>query len=751
MLTAGIALGHAGEWESFCNYLTNSYNSARLGQPLIAAVMQSCLLCSRADKALELFESLVSGPVVSGGGGEWQYGGEYHALNPLCRDLAMRALGDSDGSENAGERALELYQQVQNEEVQISVDALCGVVKACERDGRWQEAVQVFTHFLDHCQDSHWLVDGDSLTIVPIDETVQDVPMPVDILKRSLPQIGDCLASVMRSCNAAGKFGMALLCCRLLDEELPISAFDDTRSSGAFISDDSEVVRTLVPVLFRFENTEDLLVAAMVALCGVNCNQFAEELYSVADARMDQLVEDGFQVQELFNARECNRFAQSLASKSQVLPVPWESAHRHMSRLISACASTQRNNQDLTDHQRKILSAALGTTMRSCTGAGQPETGLFLAKRMESILVPKAKRTYSVRGAMASFLGYQDSDAAVSAGKDSLFSDTTLLAEAISAYRAMGSPDEALELLTTLPETFDDNSSSEGNKGVLANDAKWAYTQVVNEAIYLLSDENRHDVAKALFRQLEEVQAENQYTLTAMAEVLEKEEKWDEIGKLYQHAVRSGLLTDSLAFTEMKALVESSQEGLLPNLRSVTRDISTQRGLREKQWVESHFWRLERRLGETVARLLMWWNDAATSKDMKLQFALEQFAMRQEAGLTPKNDITRHIVREARHYQNPSELIPFSREEWLVLLRNVLVEAEASILWNKSNFVEDACLSLLYFGGKRECVEFASDAVARGVRITKRTVTAASEAAQSEGLQADELFMLNHNHNSLIT
>jgi hypothetical protein len=32
VLAAGVALGHAGEWEALCDYLKSSYNASRLGQ-----------------------------------------------------------------------------------------------------------------------------------------------------------------------------------------------------------------------------------------------------------------------------------------------------------------------------------------------------------------------------------------------------------------------------------------------------------------------------------------------------------------------------------------------------------------------------------------------------------------------------------------------------------------------------------------------------------------------------------------------
>jgi hypothetical protein len=193
----------------------------------------------------------------------------------------------------------------------------------------------------------------------------------------------------------------------------------------------------------------------------------------------------------------------------------------------------------------------------------------------------------------------------------------------------------------------------------------------------------------------------------------------------------------------MKAIIESKSEGQMQNLRFIAKSVSALSGIDEKQWLASHYWTFERALGWDASRLLMWWSDPTTSKEMKLQFAIEQFDARQKAGLTPKNDILRFIVFSVREYREPTELMPFSREEWLGLLRGFLIEAESTTLLSSPKFIESGCKSLLWLGGNKECVEFVSDAVARGVRITNETVIEATRAAQEENLEMDKLSMLN--------
>jgi hypothetical protein len=52
VLAAGSALGRVGAWKELVDYQTNSYNSSRLGQSLIGAVMYACILSGHPDEAI---------------------------------------------------------------------------------------------------------------------------------------------------------------------------------------------------------------------------------------------------------------------------------------------------------------------------------------------------------------------------------------------------------------------------------------------------------------------------------------------------------------------------------------------------------------------------------------------------------------------------------------------------------------------------------------------------------------------------
>ena len=55
VLAAGVALGHAGEWEASVQYLRNNSSSQELGFALVASVMRTYLLCDRPTVMNKLF------------------------------------------------------------------------------------------------------------------------------------------------------------------------------------------------------------------------------------------------------------------------------------------------------------------------------------------------------------------------------------------------------------------------------------------------------------------------------------------------------------------------------------------------------------------------------------------------------------------------------------------------------------------------------------------------------------------------
>ena len=138
VLAAGVALGHAGEWEASVQYLRNNSSSQELGFALVASVMRTCLLCDRPTEAWKIYEEFVEHEMKMAG--EWQWGGGRDRTDPLCRDLAMQSMATLTGKSATG---VDFFLQTLEEDVTVSQEALLGVIGACECDGNWEEAVSL--------------------------------------------------------------------------------------------------------------------------------------------------------------------------------------------------------------------------------------------------------------------------------------------------------------------------------------------------------------------------------------------------------------------------------------------------------------------------------------------------------------------------------------------------------------------------------------------------------------------------------
>ena len=196
VLAAGNALGHAGCWKELHEYRKSSFLSDQYGTPLLAAVIQACLLCDEHGAALSILvdEGILS-PSILGSHHrknnddndnqvdsisapyqndtnsnsnnnnnleeEWQWGGARDRMDPLIRDLAMQVIGGASalmtndvGSMGAGNNedsklAMELFRTSREEGITISREALLGVVEACERDKDWRGALSVLRTVLE--------------------------------------------------------------------------------------------------------------------------------------------------------------------------------------------------------------------------------------------------------------------------------------------------------------------------------------------------------------------------------------------------------------------------------------------------------------------------------------------------------------------------------------------------------------------------------------------------------------------------
>jgi hypothetical protein len=722
---AGTALGRAGEWQACIKYLRNSYNSTRLGQALIAAAMQACILCSQHEEALVLFDELVVGRE----GGEYQWGGQFDGPNPICRDLIIRALAESP-NEDAPERALAYFDEIQDERRQISVDALRAIFRILERQGLFRESTALLSDSLEQKWQTSWLVDSDKYDLDEIKADSGEIDRSgMQSYQRCLPEI---LATVMRTCNSSEQYGLALVSCRLAEVFSTKTLPDDT--SLPLDDEASHLERSLLLSNIGFGLREDLLIASMLSLNGLGLTKYAARLYESAKIFRNEAGNEASH--PWTDAMQCYESVRSNVSEQNA----WESAHKHIHRIFAAVEAIKKTGIDLSVERKDIITSALAKTMHCCTAVGQPEASLFIATHVEPVL--SVRQASSFGGSISSFLGLNSDDEASSV----LLTDDLLLAEILRAHRNSSGSHYALELIRGLPQwdklmSLDKGSSSSG-----------CSIPLTIEVLNILVEQQRVDDALRLFRSLAS-ESRSPESFLIVAKLLVRQRDWSSLGELYHQALKSNCLTELLSEIAIKAVAESNVEtkGKLRAARNIAEEASRIVGISQTKWLEHRYWSLKRRLGRHFTRLLMWWNDAKTSQAHEFQLAMKQFEQRRELGLKPKNDVVRAIVSgaqdfkqllAARNIMEKVASIPEDVSGWIDLLCYVLDETKGTPLYSDPRFVDDVAMAFSSLEAHGECVDFVSDAVARNVYVNYKALERALFAAEQQGSAPTNLQLL---------
>jgi tetratricopeptide (TPR) repeat protein len=667
--------------------LTSSFSNH--GQPLVAAAMQTCLLSDRPNEALLVFDNLADGELQAAG--EWQWAGGQDRLDPLCRDLAMQALGGTESS-GLSTRALALFQQAEADAVVVSVGALHGVVCACENDGNWEDAVALLYSVLNRPNAFRSLVIGNKLEISDLESSPQ---LSLEVLQ----EFGLVLNAVMRTCNAAGQFGVALLCLRLVELALPSSV---TAPYQDLAAGHGKIEVSLVPVLCAMGNIDDCVATAMISLCGVECPSEATSVFKASSVFVES---DILTVnRNMFRSREVYEFALSEASRRKhiVLQETWPTAWRHIHRLTASFCIIEETGELLAPDQAGLLSAALATTLRCCTTASQAEAGLHLAKWAEG----RSNGQNSTPGMFGASLPLTDS----------------LVAAVMEAYCATGNYDVALDL-------FDSQSIPE------RLESQWMLSY--NAALTALFSLERREDGIALFRKALAINR-NPDMFCIAAKGFVESKQGDAVPDLYRLALTSGCLSEELSKFALVSVASGRPRDRTRGLRSIIEETAKITGSDPDTWIESKYWSLKKLLGFSTLRTLMWWHDPKTAHLDELELALSGFQKRAALGLTPKNDALRLIVAAASFahegYVPPDRTrlprVPRDRDSWIDTIARLLFEAKDTTLLDDPSFIDDVAVALHRLDCDVECVGVVSNALERGVRLHRRALEEALEAAK---------------------
>lgn len=709
VLAAGTALGKAGEWESAVEFLNASYTTNQLGQHLVSSVMQACLLSGRPEEAMQVYEVKFHSGGKKTIAEEWQWGGDRDTLDPVARDLVMRAIEARDG---ASSLALELFDDCITEGVTISSDALLGVLKACEHDRNMHGALSVFDYILDSATRKNWIVPGAELAIHDCESEEATRLSNGTVAARWLPQMSEHMATVMRTCNSNSSFGTGLFYLKRVDLLMRRASSPQTITTPrGYHVQTRDVLQSMLLVFTTIQSGTELLVPTMVSLCGLRCYEDAFQLFDHLENREDQgqrVLREGLAVRQ---------YAESEFAKNgqSVVGNPWTSALRHIHRLTTALQIIEETGHNLTKREEDQILKGLAAAMQSCTNAHHPDLSLRLLAYVAKCL----------RGDSLIVGGRQAIDPDQSQWKELAVVNDVLTAEII---HALGWTNNLVGAVEIFHSVLDQETSRL---------AKWRST--CSAGLSALVKLGRGEEAVKIFEELDKT------TLSAdcyneIGRFFLRNRNTKELGNLYNLALNSGNLSEELSLMAMTAVVKSKMDNRVRVLRAMVDDNAKYVGTSRERWMKTRYWNVKRALGFFHARLLMWWNDTETCHLDELDFAISEFNSQKAVGMKVKNDVLRAIANSARLFnadifiENDTRwsLVPQTKDDWTELLLKVIEECNSFSISYDADFIDTVVAAFRHLGANRECVAFVADVLERGVRVHRSTLSRALEAANAE-------------------
>ena len=620
-MAAGLAIGRAGQFLSLPYYINNHVDEFdKYRQVLIAAAMNACVECEQYELGLQLYNDLANDPSSS----EWQWAGGY-GVHPLCRDLALQCMGmidpiasENDSKEKFGlsNAATSLLKEIIEDEGVISQKALISVFNVYKSDRNVDQAIELM-HLISSYRECNlnWKVveENAEYFITNVSSKQNKLPEESNVISDDI-----LLSLVMKICNAAGEFGLTLLLCNL-------GVHRNSTISGKMFNGKEKSMDNLLHFQPLLYTNEDILAAAMFALCGLHRQDDALFLYKKATLEKSNIDDSSGSY-----LKQCLEYANSLGAKQSE---SWEEAYQHMKRVIFVIRCVDGTKNLMSDEEAHLFSLAVAKMLQTSLIANQPRAGLYLAN-LAAVFVAKiqgSSTSKSIKQTLQSILGSgtsknQDSFNDKSTLNIFLSSSDEILSATMESYKEIGQLDDALTIFLTKWES--DASmrksvrSAHFHKYPDRTDRKWIKS--CNSALEIMLMQNRFEQANDFF-QVILPSYRSKATYLVLARGYSRQGQWDDVVRLYNDALETGCLSDELVILTMKGIVNGNIDGKMRLLRSVVDDIALVKEIKPGAWIFNNYWELKRKLGFHHARLLMWWNDPAKTQEEELRIAIQHF------------------------------------------------------------------------------------------------------------------------------
>ena len=567
VLAAGSALGRAGLWSECLDLATEPTSISTYGPSITAAAMLACIESTRSTEAIDAYDYFMSGnqSVAS----EWQWsGGNITAVEPICRDLALTAMGNvtrGGYSQEAGR----MFDVIMDEGSPLSCDGLLGLMHSLENDDNWKEAAQL----LDRFASSNFNAEGTKWRIVPSvvqlqKDGISDNGLASDADVNDL--LEKLLASAMRACNNEGQFGLAAVLCTIANKLRDNSVGVDLTTSN----DEDAVLGILTS--HSVLKSDSVFEAYTHSLYGLGCKRVAERLLNDReDADIDRIISIP------------KRMRQNLPKAES-----WIAAAKSIDRLLEAKSTIQIEPGDLCRESSFLFERGLSKAMEYCNDSNQPTAALYLFQHAARTLLTKKDQHLADR--FKSFLGVRNQ--ANQNPREGIFTSDdaldfngieltdSILAAIISAYIKMGRPNQARS-------TFNNAMSQLESPHVMR--------QSVNKIIDVLLEIDVDECVKSL-----DDKSSTPATFITIAKYFADNGVWHEIGEIYNQARSVGCISEELGFIAMQAVNESELvEGKILVCRKIAEDVANTIGVDKDEWITSRYWEIKRYVGHHYARV----------------------------------------------------------------------------------------------------------------------------------------------------
>lgn len=698
--SAGTALGHVGAGLGLLDYLNSSLEAPRLGPALVAATMQALLLSEEPAAAWNLWQSRQDGEAA-----EWQWSGGSEQLPAVCTDLALRAAPSVD--DVTPQEVLALHQSLVQSGKAVSVESLVGLMRVLEKHGASTEAVHVWLRTVAEttARGRPGLVYGDELDcpdVLMLEEEQKQTSVDADLVR----ELSNVLVPILRACQASGDYALGLLCLNLwqgcVESRSTLSASQQNPSHSWLSRLQSNIQQS--------SNGDDLLVAIMTCLSGIDLPEAATELF---DAVVDQENTDNWiQSQDLryFVGTQTSRY--SLMRRDRMLRTLLDETQRFTLVLRS-----QGQEEDLIKpDDARLVASALASTMDSLTSWKQAVVAQYMFR---FVMDGGQSPTPSQLADIPEIISRPSYDLPIT---------DSLAAALIHSYASLNDPETALNI-------FDTIRGDSGNSWPLAT----------TEAIRILFFNNSVDDALHLFQEISNFSSNpNLYVVTAKG--LATHERWDDVTKVYRLALASRALSEEVCLIAMKAIEMLKMRDKTRLLRSIADEAAAVTGTAPLAWTERQYHRVKAIISPGSLRRLLWWDDPGTAYLDELELVLGQWENRKRAttGSSPPAApiaSARIILQNAKKLNERSlppdktkiPHVPRSPAAWKSLVDEIVNHVDLSVWRSRSGARLGADVILAYrnLGSDHDCLAFTFKCLENEITVDPDAMEEAILAAKA--------------------